>query len=201
MEPDYRDNFLKDKNLPKVSLTLTAVNVIVFFISTFVGDKMYDAGSLSLLKVMGDGEVYRLITCMFLHGGIEHLVSNMLILYFLGEMLEKAIGPWKYLILYFGAGIGSGLASMGYEYLTNRIIFSVGASGAIYGIIGAMLFLVIVHKGRFGTITLPRMIFAIFYMLYSGMRNISVNNAAHIGGLCFGFIIIYIMYMMDSRKS
>ena len=81
-----------------------------------------------------------------------------------------------------------------YEYLTGQLMFSVGASGAIFGLIGAMLFLVISHKGRYGSISLKRMVIAIAYMLYAGFRNTSVNNAAHIGGLVVGFFAMLLQY-------
>ena len=182
-----------------ISIVLTAINIIVFFVQSATGSKMYELGALNFERVVLHKEYYRILTCMFLHAGIEHLFSNMLMLYYLGEMLEKAIGPRKFLFLYCISGIGSGAASMFQEILTGQMIFSVGASGAIYGISGAMLFLVIVKKGRYGTITLRRMILAIFFMLYSGMRDIHVNNAAHIGGLCIGFLTIYVMYVVDTK--
>lgn len=184
----------KDNRLPIVTILLAAVNVIVFLICTPMGNMMYNVGSLSIVYVLGSGEYYRLITCMFLHAGIEHLFNNMLILVFLGSMLEKEMGHIRYLILYFVAGIGSGAVSMLYEYITGNVMLSVGASGAIFGIIGGMLFLVAFHNGRYGDISLRRMLFGIAYMLYSGFRNPTVNNAAHIGGLVVGFFVAWIQY-------
>lgn len=200
-EPIQEGDYRQDKKFAWVTVVLTVSNVLVFLVQFFVDNQFYEFGALSLQRIVGFHEFYRLLTCMFLHGGIEHIFSNMLILYYLGQMLERAIGSYKYMALYFIAGIGSGLASMLYEYVSNTVIYTVGASGAIYGIIGAMLFLVIIHKGRYGDITLRRMIFAILYMLYVGMRDTSVNNAAHIGGLCIGFLTIYVMYMVVIRRE
>lgn len=188
------------EKIPIITTIITIVNIIAFIVYTIQEEMMYNIGSLSIIKVIGDGEYYRILTCMFLHGGFEHLFSNMLILIFLGRILEKEIGPLKYSIVYFGAGIGSGIASMFQEYLTGQVIFSIGASGAIYGIIGAMLVIVIIHHGNYQNITIKRMLFAIVYMLYSGMRNIQVNNAAHIGGLCVGFLIGVLMYLKNKAR-
>lgn len=193
--PQTPPQVVKKDKLPIITILLVVVNIIVFLLCTPMGNMMYNVGSLSIVYVIGNGEYYRLISCMFLHAGIEHLFNNMLMLYFLGSMLEKEVGHVFYLVLYFIAGIGSGIVSMLYEYITGQVMLSVGASGAIFGIIGAMLLLIIIHKGRYGGISLRRMIIGIIYMLYSGFRNPTVNNAAHIGGLVCGFFIALLQYI------
>lgn len=198
-QPVWERHQSMSRKLAWVTVVLTAVNVMVFLVQSVTDNHFYEIGALSYERISGHKEIYRLITCMFLHGGVEHLFGNMLMLYYLGEMLEKAIGSCRYLILYFVAGIGSGFVSLWYERKAHLVIYSVGASGAIYGIIGAMLFLVIVNKGRYESITLRRMLLAIFYMLYFGMKDATVNNAAHIGGLCVGFFTICIMYRINIR--
>lgn len=83
-----------------------------------------------------DGKRYRLFTSMFLHFGIYHLVNNMAVLLFMGDMVEKAVGHWKYLMIYLGSGLVGNLLSLYMDIQSQSNIVSAGASGAIYGIIG-----------------------------------------------------------------
>lgn len=184
-----------NRHLPAVTISLVIINIIVFLICTGIGDKVYNIGMLHGPSVLEKNEYYRMFTSMFLHSGMEHLASNMLILYFLGEMIEKKFGHVRYLILYFIAGLGAGAVSIGYEYYSGQFNGSVGASGAIFGLIGALLFLVIYHRGRFGTVTLPRILFMIAYSIYSGFRGTNIDNAAHIGGLLTGFVAAALLYL------
>lgn len=172
-----------------VTFFLLFLNIGAFILYTILGDMLYNMGSLSARDIVNGQEYYRFISCMFLHGGIEHLISNMLFLVILGEMLEQEIGHLGLVILYMAAGIGSGIFSVGYELLTNQFYHSIGASGAICGLIGALLVLVIRNNGNYRELSIRRMIFAIFYLIYTGLRSPMVNNAAHIGGLIIGFLI------------
>lgn len=185
-----------------VTFFLLFLNIGAFILYTILGDMLYNIGSLSALDIINKQEYYRFISCMFLHGGVEHLVSNMLFLIILGEMLEQEIGHFWFSILYMVTGIGSGIFSIGYELFTNQFYHSVGASGAICGLIGALLVLVIKNNGNYGELSVRRMIFAIVYLIYTGLRSPMVNNAAHIGGLITGFLFqILCMHRVINRKN
>ena len=91
---------------PVVSTALVVVNVIVFAVCNFTGDLLYDAGCLDIYNVLVRREYGRILWSMFLHSGIDHLFNNMLILFFLGSMIEKEVGHIRYGGLYFLSGIG-----------------------------------------------------------------------------------------------
>lgn len=177
-----------------VTIVLTILNIAVYILYTILGDMLYNMGSLSVLDIIGRKEYYRIITCMFMHGGVEHLFGNMLFLFILGQMLEEAIGHIPFTVVYFVSGIGSGIFSMMNELRIGSYYHSVGASGAVCGLIGAMLFLVMIHKGYYKQISLQRMLLAIVYLIYTGLQSARVNNAAHIGGLIIGFAVMIVLY-------
>lgn len=187
-------NILMDlKNRSYITIWITFINILVFLICTFTGDLLYNIGMLNPIKVFHQGEFYRIISSMFLHADVNHLFSNMVIFYFFGDIVEKSIGHIKYICLYFIAGIGGGLLSMEYSSYLGVYANSLGASGAIFGVIGALLWLVITHKGRLGDITLGKILFLIIYSLYSGFTATNIDNAAHIGGLIVGFLFTLIV--------
>lgn len=179
---------------PIVTVFLIAVNVILYLICTGTSDLLYNIGDLSGTAVYERHEYYRIFTSMFLHAGVDHLFSNMMALYFLGEIVEQEYGHLRYTGLYFLAGIVAAAASVSYQYFAMDFTGSVGASGAIYGVLGALLWLVMVHRGRYREVTLPRMLFYLAYSLYSGFQATNIDNAAHIGGLIGGFIIAIVLW-------
>ncbi len=171
------------------NILLVAVNVILFIACMFTGDWLYNTGAFSIRNVIEDREWYRIVTSMFLHADIQHLFSNMLILYYIGNVVEKHIGFVPYMIIYFLSGIVGNMFSAGYEMLTGSYVSSVGASGAVFGIEGALLMLVIIYKGKCAEVTTGRLVFSIAFSLYCGFSSSYVNNAAHIGGVLAGFVL------------
>ena len=193
-----------------VTLVLVVINVLVYLCciyaekipygETTLADMIYDAGSMNTERILSNGEYYRSVTSMFLHGGISHIVSNMIFLIALGEMLERAIGHARFVVLYFLSGIGGDIFSMINVVLSQDYYTAIGASGAIFGLIGAMLVLVVLNNGHYEGISIKRMVFAIVYMVYSGMQSEGVDNAAHLGGLVFGVLIMTAMYLIETIR-
>lgn len=143
-EMDELKAFLKSRSV--LNLTIVIINILVFFLLDFTGNTenaqfMTAHGACYAPWVIERGEYYRLFTCMFLHFGIEHLFNNMLSLLFLGDLLEKLIGKWRYLLIYFAGGVGSSLISVFWELNFSEPAVSAGASGAIFAVIGALVFL------------------------------------------------------------
>ena len=98
----------KTINLQELSWTnivLVSMNVIVFLICTFTGDMLYNKGALSVTELWRGGQVYRLFTSMFLHWNVQHLFSNMIILYYVGALVERELGPIPYMVLYLLSGL------------------------------------------------------------------------------------------------
>ena len=176
------------KQQPIVSGALVIVNVIVFVLCKFTGEWLYDLGMLDRFSVLGSGEYGRIIWSMFLHADLNHLVSNMMILFFLGSMIEKEIGHIRYALLYFLSGIGGGLLSLLYKVMSNGMSASLGASGAVFGLDGVLLAMVLLWNERLPNVTPTRVALMIALSLYSGFTGGNIDNAAHIGGLLVGFL-------------
>ena len=182
--------------MPWVNICLVAVNVIIFLICTFTGDLLYNKGEFSVAEIIEDGSFYRMITSMFLHWDVQHLFSNMIVLYYVGEMVEKKLGHIPYAALYFLSGIAGDVFSMGYEFWLGEYYSSVGASGAVFGVEGALFLLVILNHGKLEYMTVGRVAFAIMFSLYSGFTATNINNAAHIGGVLMGFAVTAVIMIM-----
>ncbi len=142
----------------------------------------------------------RISACMFLHADITHLVGNMMLLYFLGDIVERALGHFKYLLLYLGSGIAGSFASMAFSYYFMDDRSSLGASGAIFGMIGGLLWVLLRNRGKLEIMTVPKILFLISYSLFSGFTGSNIDNAAHVGGLFSGFILAILLYRKKRKK-
>lgn len=188
-----------------VTNLLILINGLVFFIMEIRGSThdlyyMLDKGALYWPAMEFSHEYYRFFTYMFLHFGIDHLVNNMLVLFFIGDKLEKIVGKAKYLCIYFISGLLAGMASLGYNMVKNNYVVSAGASGAIFGVVGAMAFIVLINKGRIKDISSRQMVVFVLLSLYGGLTSQGIDNAAHIGGLLSGAILAAVLYRMHKRK-
>ncbi len=188
-------------HIPYVTAFFVLANILIFFICTFTSDLLYNIGAFSAGAFLADKEYHRIVTSIFLHWDIDHLVSNMLVLYYLGEVVEKYFGQISYSLIYLSAGIFGNLCSAWYEIHEGAYIHSVGASGAVFGIIGALFVLVCIHKGHLEQITMGRLLFMIVYSLYSGFAGDGINNAAHIGGFICGIAISFLVLVLKKRSG
>ncbi|SFQ20037.1 rhomboid protease GluP [Lachnospiraceae bacterium XBB1006] len=177
---------------------IVGLNILVFAVLELMGDTndpefMYHWGANYPAAVIEGKEYYRLFTSMFMHFGMTHLVNNMLPLFFLGDNLERAVGKVRYLIIYLGSGVFGGLLSVYIGYGENSHAVGAGASGAIFGVFGALFFLLLYHRGRLEDLTARRMGICIALTLYSGFTSTGVDNFAHVGGLISGFLLAMIV--------
>jgi rhomboid protease GluP len=135
-----------------------------------------------------DGDWWRLLTSMFLHLGLIHLTFNMWALASFGPMVERLYGSVSYLVIYVVAGLAGALASISWRPDVN----SVGASGAIFGILGALIAAQMRNAGTIpGSVLKPLRNSSIIYIgcaLFAGLASRGVDNAAHIGGIAAGFL-------------
>ena len=120
------------KELPIVSGTLVVVNFVIYILCVFIGSRLYRLGNLNAADVLINREYGRIVWAMFLHGGVSHIFNNMLILFFMGAMIEKEIGHICYALLYFLSGIGGNLVSLYVKAINNDMSASIGASGALF---------------------------------------------------------------------
>lgn len=173
---------------PIVTYTLIALNVIVFLFMYLFGAGSTDV--LTLLKFGANyaplvkiGEVWRLITSVFVHIGLIHLLCNMYSLYIIGPQLESFFGKIKFLFIYIISGIIGNLFSV---LLTDGI--SAGASGAIFGLFGALLYFGYHYRIYLGTVIKSQVIPLIILNLMIGFMGSGIDNYAHIGGLVGGIL-------------
>jgi rhomboid protease GluP len=134
--------------------------------------------------LVAEGEAWRLVTSVFLHSGFAHLALNMISLYFLGSFAEVQFGRWRFLALYFLSGIAGGLALL---YFGSYTAPAVGASGAIFGLLGGV-FGYAIRQGMFSlqNPVISQLLFLTAINLLLGATIPNVSNTAHIGGLLGG---------------
>ena len=152
------------KAVPVVSGALVGINVLVFLICHF-SDALYRAGILSAYAVLEKGQYGRILWAMFLHSDIGHLFNNMVILFFLGAMIEKEVGHVKYGVLYFLSGIGGNLLSLLMKEVTGDMSGSIGASGAVFGLDGVLLAMVLFSGRKMDDVTPGRVVFMVILSL------------------------------------
>lgn len=180
---------------PIVTYILILINV-VFFLAMYIFGKgstnaqtLVDFGGLVPSLVNGQYhvyELYRFVTSIFLHNGIAHLLFNMYALYILGPQLESFFGKFKFIIIYLISGIAGNLLSL--LFISNNTV-SVGASGAIFGLMGALLYFGYHYRVYLGTVIKSQIIPIILLNLLLGFMTSGINNFAHIGGLVGGILI------------
>ncbi len=188
-----------------VTFVLVVINVVVFFALSLFGRTedgayMIQHGAVYLPLMESTGEFYQLFTSMFLHFGFQHLMNNMLMLLVMGIVLEPELGSVKYLILYIVSGLGGNLLSAGFEIMTGDFSVSAGASGAIFGVVGGLIYLAILGRGRIGNLTERGLIFLVLMNIYYGVTSTGVDNMAHIGGLIVGFIMAVFLYRRKESR-
>ncbi|MBR2246970.1 MAG: rhomboid family intramembrane serine protease [Bacilli bacterium] len=173
------------EKLPIVTYILIGINVLCFVIPYILG--IYPS-IVDSFCVHGDsiraGEYYRLITGIFLHGGVLHLLFNCYALFVLGSQIENFYGKLKYIIIYLFAGLMGSLLSM-----TFNDSGSIGASGAIFGLMGSLVYFGYHYRVYLGNVVKSQILPLIVLNLALGFMLTGIDNFAHIGGLIGGSII------------
>ena len=199
-------NAYRENGRAYINVMLIALNVLVFVFLEMIGSTedagfMVKWGAIYLPLVLSKGEYYRLLTAMFLHFGASHLVNNMLVLSVLGERLEMALGHIKYFVFYILSGLLANIISacVQFQHIYKQADVSAGASGAIFGAAGGLIYAVAVNHGQLGGLTSRQLGFMVLLTLYHGFTSKGVDNAAHLGGLLAGFFLAAVMYRKPGR--
>ncbi len=193
---------MRDRDWKKtayINMLLIAVNVLYFIFLEIAGSSentvfMIQHGAMYEPLVTENGEYYRLLTSIFMHFGISHIVNNMLMLFILGDNLERALGHIKYLFFYLICGVGANIASMAVNVMQKELVVSAGASGAIFGVIGGLLYAVAVNHGRLEDLSTRQLAVVVLCSLYFGFTSGGVDNVAHIAGLLIGIVMAVLLY-------
>ena len=183
-EATEKKNKLYEKTFGKKTIIATyiliAINLIIYLLTLSKPGLMYDF-AMNKYYVVNNHEIYRLITAAFFHNGVIHLACNMYSLYIIGSQIETLLGKAKFLIIYFISAISASLLS---GLLTDAP--SVGASGAIFGLLGALLYFGYHYRLYLGNTLISNIIPVIIINLFIGYSIPNVDNFAHIGGLIGG---------------
>lgn len=195
----------KGKKTAYVNGVLIALNVTYFIYLEYAGSSnntafMIQKGAMYAPAVLS-GEYYRLLTSMFMHFGIDHILNNMLVLFILGDNLERALGHFKYLIFYLVTGVAANIISLTVNAQTHLFVVSAGASGAVFGVIGGLLYAVARNKGRLEDLSSRQLAIVILFSLYHGFTSVGIDNAAHIGGLIAGLVMGLLLYRKPPKDK
>lgn len=175
----YESVFSSKKIL--ITYLLIAINIIIFIISVINPNLWINyANNATLVR---NGEYYRLFTSMFFHGDILHLLCNMYSLYVVGTQVEQYMGKAKFIFIYFISGIVGNLLS-----ITFNNIYSIGASGAIFGLLGALIYFGYHYRLYLNSVVKTEIIPITIINLLYGFANPGIDNLAHIGGLIGGYL-------------
>lgn len=187
--------------IPWVTYGLIAINVLIWIATVVMGASLWSTPAGNLLSWGGNaasefqrGEWWRLLTAFFLHSGLIHIAMNMLVLASVGFSVERIYGHLPFLLIYLASGlIGSALSL---HYSAQHVV-SVGASGAVFGVVGAFLVALLQHRDRFsGALGKQQITNLGFYIIYAVSRGFSehgIDNAAHIGGLMGGCLLSFVL--------
>ncbi len=196
--------------VPKYTIILMVACVAVFILQTAFGTPFMEIFAIRGPDAVGKGYIWQFVTSIFLHGDELHLLMNMIILFIFGATVESALGKKRYLTLFFVSGVG---ANVLYIFLTSifspgtTYVYALGASGAIFGIIGAYGLMfprrwIFIPPG----IPLPGIVavavFGVLEFIYgiSGVQE-GVANFAHLGGIIFGVLTILYLRDLETKKS
>lgn len=186
---------------PIVTYIIMAICIILFILMELSGGS---TNSQTLLKyganldvLVKNGEYYRLFTCIFLHIGIMHLLCNMYSLYIIGREVENLFGKIKYIIIFILSGIFGSIMSLAFTHNT----ISAGTSGAIFGLLGALLYFGMHYRTYLGEAIKRSIIPIIVVNLIIGFFAEGIDLAAHIGGLVGGVLVAMMVGVPDKSKA
>lgn len=191
-------------NVPKAVKHIIIINLLMLVLTYLNNPLMSKWFALNPISFIW--KPWQLVTYMFMHGGFGHLFFNMYTLFIFGSVLENVWGTKKFLTFYFVTGIGAALVNIGVQYLTGSFALTVGASGAIYGILMGYAML---YPDSMLTLILPPVSMKAkwFVLIFAGIElllGISNNPAdnvahfAHLGGLVFAFLLL--MFWKKRRR-
>lgn len=186
------------QKIPVITYILIAINIVAYVFGIFFTN--YDA-YINVFGIHGDsiraGQIYRLLTGIFIHSGITHIAFNCYALYVIGSQLESFFGKWKYTTIYLFSGLIGGLFSM--TFGGNYI--SVGASGAIFGLMGSLLYFGYHYRVYLGNVVKSQILPLVLTNLLIGFIVPGIDNYAHIGGLIGGALITIALGVKDKSTA
>lgn len=177
-----------------VTKVLIGINVALFMLQVATDDRVTNRFAMQGLAVAYDGEWWRLMTSAFLHTGVTHIALNMLALWLIGGAVEPRLGRWRYLAVYLLSALGGSVLSYAVD---SPFQSSVGASGAVFGLFGALF--VLMRRLRFDVGGLISII--VINVVIGFVPGLNINWRAHLGGLIVGTVLTAVMvYTPQTRR-
>ena len=183
---------------PIITYILIAINIFVFLFALLFNASEYLVETFSNYgPYIRQGQLYRLLTSAFVHVNLFHILFNMYALYIVGSQAESFFGKTKYLVIYIISAITGSLLSI----LLNMDTASIGASGAIFGLLGSLLYFGLNYRVYLGNTLIKEILPVIVLNLILGFTISGVDNFAHIGGLVGGFLITMALGITAKNKQ
>lgn len=189
----YYDQF---KITTIIILANLMMGLVVLSSGGFDLENLYGWGALWPPAVLYNGEWYRIITSMLLHGNIFHLAMNMYVLFYIGGFMERILGTYKYLLLFIVSGVAAGLSVI---YFGDANVITVGASGSIFGIMGALFIMTFLEQDKLPQVIVKQirtltLINIGFTFLIPG-----ISVFGHLGGLIAGIGLYFILKLLNQK--
>lgn len=187
-----------------ITTILLAANVIMFMVLLFNGGSqnpftLLKFGALANISPFKD-EIWRLFASMFLHSGFSHLFFNCFALLVFAPPLERLLGSIKYAFLYIASGFIGNLITQGYYNNLSSPTFSVGASGAIYGVYGAFLYIALFQRNKMDEASRKVLYTILGFGIIFSFGVAGINLIAHFGGLIAGFFVYGLLIRLFKQK-
>ncbi len=185
---------------------LVALNALYFIFLEMIGGSenvniLREYGGMFAPDILEKGEYYRLLTAVFMHSGIDHIVYNMLMLCVFGRYVQRSLGTVRYVIIFLFSGVGANVLDFVLKYGEVYPAVGVGASGAVYGLAGSMLAIAWLQDGRIENLNLTQIVAMLAISLYLGYTAVGVNNMAHVSGAILGFLLTVILYKTKKYRN
>ena len=184
---------LAESARPTVSYTLVGICVAVYLVQWIVGDAIVADFAMRPVSIAFGGDYYRLLTAVFLHGSLLHLAFNMYVLVVLGPTMERILGHARFLLLFVVAGLGGSAVSYAFSDPTT---WSVGASGAIFGLMGALL--VAGQRLRYDVSMV--LVLVVINVVIGFVFSSGIEWRAHLGGLATGAAVAAVMVTPQGKE-
>jgi rhomboid protease GluP len=174
------------------------MGLVVLFSGGFDINNLYSWGALWPPAILYNGEWYRLLTSMLLHGNIFHLAMNMYVLFYIGGFMERILGKTPYIILYATSGL---VASLFVTYFGDPNVITVGASGSIFGIMGALFLLTFIEKNRLPMVMVNQIRSLTLLNLAITFLIPGISIFGHLGGLVTGIVIYLVIKTLKLKEA
>jgi len=183
------------RKLPYVTFVLMAANILIFGYDYLMTGGQLIVGYGLYEPAVERGEWYRLLSSMFLHGNLQHLAGNMISLYFYGNVSERALGHVRFLLLYVLGGLLGSLFVVSVESIIGHYALTIGASGAIFAVLGSILIVAWRRKYLVRGISAKRVLIASIFSLASGIGVQGVSFTGHLGGFIGGVLVTFLLLL------